>query len=199
MVGRRKRFPVFASRWDAALAFARARLSKGGRVAPKGNSVKTQGGEYTASGSGKRPIQVRRAAPGRLGEAGETAFLAALASAPNVRLACDTVGISHVAIYHRRKENDVFADRMDAALEHGYQRLETEMIESATASLDPNQLCHDWITGAIEAPSPLLRMSFEQICQMLGRHHRRVNMKQDCWAHNRRVYSAEETDAVITS
>ena len=99
VVGRRKRFPAFASRWDAALAFARAALQRGGgRVAPEGEGVKTQGGEYTVSGSGKRPTQVRRAAPGRLGKKGEIAFLAAPAATANIRLACDTVGVSHVAI-----------------------------------------------------------------------------------------------------
>ncbi len=194
---RRRHYPVFATRWAAAVAFAEAALAKGGLKGPEGESAKTLGGEYKVSKGVNRVLQVKRAPAGHITEAGERKFLEVLAATCNVRLACDTVGVSDGAIYLRRKEHDRFADRMDAALEHGYTRLETEMLESATASLDPSQL-RDWMDGTVELPSPLLRMSFEQVCMLLGMHHKHVRLKKDRFAHNRKETRAEETDAAIT-
>lgn len=195
---RRRHYPTFATRWAAAVAFAEAALAKSGRTSPAGTGAKTVGGEYKVSKGVNRQFQVKRAPKGHLTEAGERMFLEALAATANVNLACDVVGVSDGAIYLRRQKSDVFADKMDAALEHGYQRLELEMLEAATASLDATQLRGDWITGTLDAPSPLLRMSFDQVCLVLGMHRKRVTLGEDRRAHNRRVYRAEETDAAIT-
>ncbi len=70
------------------------------------------------------------------------------------------------------------------------------MLESAIASLDPSQLV-DWMDKTAELPSPLLQMSFEQVCLVLGLHRKRVVLKQDRFAHNRKETRAEETDAAI--
>lgn len=193
---RRRHYPVFATRWAAAVAFAEAALAKGGLKGPEGDGAKTVGGEYKVSKAVNRMLQVKRAPAGHITEAGERKFLEVLAATCNVRLACDTVGVSDGAIYLRRQASDLFADRMDAALEHGYERLEVEMLESATASLDPSQLVC-WMDKTVELPSPLLTMSFEQICLLLGMYRKRVALREDRRAHNRRVYRAEETDATI--
>ena len=195
---RRSKFPAFATRWDAALAYARAHLAKHGALPPQGASAKTQGGEYTVTKQRHGCLQVKRARAGHLTADGERMFLETLAATANVKLASDTVGISDTSIYSRRMKSDLFADKMDAALEHGYERLETEMLESATASLDPTQLMADWIEGATQRPSPLLRMNFEQVIIRLGLYRKRVTLREDRRAHNRRVYRAEETDAEIT-
>lgn len=195
---RRRENPAFATRWAAAVAFAQAALAKTGLKSPTGAGAKTVGGEYKVSKAVNRVLQVKRAPKGQLTEAGERMFLEALAATANVRLACDLVKINDAAIYLRRQKSDHFADKMDAALEHGYQRLELEMLESATASLDPTQLMHDWIDGTTQMPSPLLRMNFEQIITLLGLYRKRVVLGEDRRAHNRRETRAEDTDAMIT-
>ncbi len=116
---RRRIYPVFGNRWEAALAFARARLATGGATLPEGGTAKTLGGEYTVTKQRHGCLQIKRARAGQLTADGERMFLEALAATANVKLASDTVGISDTSIYQRRMKSDRFADEMDAALEHG--------------------------------------------------------------------------------
>src|SRR6476660_9022213 len=99
MQNRRAKHPGFALRWDAALAFAWARLS-----APKGPKAalrqaqdervgfRTQGGEMVICRRNDGKLQMRRAQPGKLTSEAEQAFLAALSATCNIRLAAAAVG-----------------------------------------------------------------------------------------------------------
>ncbi|WP_066800700.1 hypothetical protein [Sphingomonas soli] len=193
----RARFPDFASEWDAAIAFAEARLMEAGEVRADGEGAVTKGGEYCVRATRGRRIQVRRAKPGLLTPAGERTFLAHLAATANVRLSAAATGIGWNAIYARRRNAPGFAEQMDAALAEGYERLEMALVANAIASLDPAGR-DGWRADAGEMPEPLERMSLDNALLLLsyrrpaiieGRHHAHAGP---------RYATREETDAALT-
>lgn len=82
-----------------------------------------------------RKTQVIRTSGKRWSQAAEAAFLEELAATCNVRAAAAAAGFSTTAIYRRRMQWPGFAAEWDKALEQGYVRLETLLIERATDSL----------------------------------------------------------------
>ena len=87
MQNRRAKHPGFALRWDAALAFAWARLNSKGPLSPtplpqggEGLSFRTLGGEMVICRRNDGKLQMRRAQPGKLTIEAEQAFLAALSA-----------------------------------------------------------------------------------------------------------------------
>lgn len=82
--------------------------------------------------NGKTKIIRARA---RWSDKAEAIFLEDLAATCNVRAAAAAAGFSTTAIYRRRMHDPGFAAAWQAALEQGYARLETRLVELATASL----------------------------------------------------------------
>ncbi len=195
----RLRYPAFATQWDAALGYARAMLAKAGPLPPHTSAPKTMGGEYAVRRGKNGEMQVRRAPAGRLSDAGETAFLRELAGTCNIALACRTVGISPSNILRRRQRSDQFADRMDAALAQGHERLEFALMEAALCSTAPDEMAGIWEELGVDAPSPLTTMSFDQVIISMGLHRKRVVLGEKRRSPHRRDTTAEETDAAITA
>lgn len=172
---RRRRWPDFASEWDAAVGFAEAHLLAKGAVPPQGDAAVTRGGEYSVRATRGRRMQVRRAKPGLLTPAGERLFLAHLAATANVRLSAAATGIGWNAIYARRRNSASFAREMEAALAEGYDRLELALLANAIASLEPDGTdLAEWRDAADAMPGPLERMSPQTAVQLLG--YRRPNI-----------------------
>jgi len=140
---------------------------------------------------------VRRSHPGELTEQGEALFLQTLAATCNIRLASEAVGVGAPAIHARRLRSDQFADRMDAALAQGHERLEFALIKSAMYSLAPDEMAKGWAELGVEPPSPLTVMTFDQVIISMGLHMKRVVLGEKRRAHNERMSTAEETDAAI--
>lgn len=65
----------------------------------------------------------------------EKIFLEHLAATCNVSAAADACGFSTVAIYNRRMKWPGFAEAWAKAVEQGFARIETQLIETASASL----------------------------------------------------------------
>lgn len=199
LASRRKRYPDFAQQWDAALAFAQARLGGGGGTtvpAGEGEAAITRGGEFTVQRGKNRAIQVRRANPGRLTAAGERAFLATLAATANVRLAAAATGIGWSAIYHRRKTRAIFEREMKAALAEGYDRIELALLENAIQSLEPDGTdLAEWRDQAGAQPEPLARMTFAQALILLGHHRKTVRFGR--LHQSEKPATREETNAVL--
>lgn len=82
-----------------------------------------------------RKTQVIRTSGKRWSQAAERVFLEELAATANVRAAAAAAGFSTTAIYLRRMRCPGFAAQWQACLEQGYARLETRLVELATASL----------------------------------------------------------------
>lgn len=193
----RRRFPDFASEWDAAIAFAEAHLSEAGVVVPASEAARTQGGEYSVRASRGRKMQVRRAPPGLLTPAGERIFLAHLGATANVRLSAAATGIGWNAIYARRRNSSRFAAEMDAALAEGYDRLELALLAHAIASIEPDGTdLGAWRPQADALPEPLERMRAADALLLLG--YRRTNIVEGRRHKFHVAYASEaETDAAL--
>lgn len=126
---RRRHHPAFATRWDAALAVAQARLASGVGLPREGDALRTAGGEAVVVRLASGRLQVRRAHPGLVTKAAEQGFLLALAATANITLAAAAVGVAP-SVFHRRRDRDPgFAREMRAALAEGAARLREALIE----------------------------------------------------------------------
>ena len=103
--------------------------SKTNRTGPAGTSARRNGPAGTsARRNGKDGPQIIRTAGKRWSIEAEQLFLDHLSATCNVRAAAAHAGFSTVAIYKRRQREPVFARAWEAALEHGYTRLETALV-----------------------------------------------------------------------
>ncbi|MBN8830774.1 MAG: hypothetical protein J0G94_09145 [Sphingomonadales bacterium] len=74
----------------------------------------------------------------------EKVFLETLAATCNVRLSAAEVGFTAAALYRRRARWPAFKAAWDAAIEHGYARIEALLVERATDSVVRVELDGDW-------------------------------------------------------
>ena len=100
------------------------------------------GKERTARAPGRvvRPAingktQIARTSDARWSLRAERIFLAELAATCNVRAAAAAAGFSTTAIYNRRMRSAEFAAAWALALDQGYARIETALVELASARL----------------------------------------------------------------
>lgn len=164
MTKRRARDPGFATRWDAALAVAHARL------AATKDAQGTADHPVRLMRTTKGRLQMRRQRPGRLTREGEQAFLFALTACANVRLAAAAAGFSHSAFYYRAKTSSAFKREMQLALELGYERLEMALLaESCPDSAEDDA----WRSNA---PPPIPPMTADQAMTLLQMHYRTTQL-----------------------
>ena len=174
---RRPKCAAFAADWDAALAFAQARIADraqwraaGGRATPdEPNVVRLSNGR----------LQLRRQQAGHLTHAGEQAFLSALSATANVSLSAAAAGFSKVSIYNRRRTSPAFAREMRLALQMGYDRLELALL----ASFDPGSHADDaWRRND---PPPIPSMTVAQALHLMNLHQKEARLEAEP-AHIRR-------------
>src|SRR5947209_8957212 len=171
MQHRRRQHPAFALRWDAAAAFAQARLASGKKRASRlrgndGEGHRTLGGEPHLVRLKNGQLQMRRAQPGKLTREAEQAFLAALSATCNVTLAAAAVGSCFGAFNRRRKKDPAFAREMRMALRHGYEALELALVESG---LPASHEHGDWRHNDPPAMPP---MTVNQALQLMYLHQK---------------------------
>ncbi|MFL6759253.1 hypothetical protein [Sphingomonas sp.] len=171
MQHRRREHPAFALRWDAALAFAQARLARPLSPIPlpqggEGRSYRTKAGEPQLVRLKSGKLQMRRAQPGKLTHEAEQAFLAALSATCNMTLAAAAVGSCFGAFNRRRKKDPAFAREMRIALQRGYEALELALLESQR----PASHAHgDWRHNDPPAMPP---MTVNQALQLMYLHQK---------------------------
>lgn len=177
MQHRRKHHPVFATKWDAAIAAAHAALHEGGPQRPSvarrhpsdrarvaSETHRTKGGETVIIQNRDGTLQIRRAQPGKLTRECEQAFLAALSATCNVRLSAAAAGAAEAAFYRRRRRHAGFAREWQLALEAGYERLEMALMESFTPwSFEDDAWRHN-------EPPAIPQMTAAQALQLLHLH-----------------------------
>ncbi len=157
---RRNAHPAFAAEWDAALAFAAARLNA--NAAPSATDANAPRLIRTRAGH----LQLRAPARRQLTAEHEQAFLAALSATANIRLAAKAAGFSHSAFYARRDASPAFAREMRMALKTARERIEMALIES----FDPASARDDaWRRND---PPPIPSMTPEQAIMLLQLHDR---------------------------
>lgn len=174
MQHRRRVQPGFAARWDAALAFAEARLAgcerTGPRPSPGSSGHRTAGGEVTIVRSRNGKPQVRRAQAGKLTREAEQAFLAALSATCNMTLAAAAVGANPHAFYRRRRRCPAFAREVRLALQMGYDRLEEALLEAGVAGSHEHD---DWRRNDPPAMPPI---SANQALQLMYLHQKEARL-----------------------
>lgn len=183
---RRARSAAFAAEWDAALAYATARLNAGQEPAPQGKGPRTAGGELVVTRLKSGRLQVRPAAPGRMKKAAEQAFLAALGATANIRLAARAAGFAHSSFYARASRNRAFAREMRLALSQGCERLEEALLAgSAPASYRDDGWRHN-------DPLPVPSMTAAEALHLLAQHWKTVKLG---WEAPHRRRRRNETEA----
>ena len=100
----------------------------------------------------------------RWSDASEAIFLNHLAATCNVTWAAKQAGFTEMTAYYHRRKDAGFAHRWDAALDHGYARLEIELVRTAT----------DYLAGfTIDPDTPIRPMTVREAILILGMHRRR--------------------------
>mgnify|MGYP001478952089 CR=1 FL=1 len=178
-IKRKRLYPAFATRWDAALVAAQAALKLGGGSRPPiGKALRTSGGEATVAKGRNGKLQIRRALPGRITREAEQEFLRALAASANIRLSAAATGFSWSAFYARKLMSPTFAIEMQQALAVGHDRLEMALIQSAVHGLGGGE-DSAWRDAAIE-DNPIPPMTVEQAMQLLHYHRKTVRLGAAC-------------------
>ena len=195
-IKRKRLYPAFATRWDAALVAAQAALKLGGGSRPPGGkALRTSGGEATVAAGKNGKLQIRRALPGRVTRHAEQAFLRALAASANIRLSAAATGFSWSAFYARKLASPAFANEMEQALSMGHARLELALIESAVQSLEGGE-DSAWRDTPIE-DNPIPPMTASQAIQLLQYHRNAV--RREGKRHDKRWTRAEDIEEVYKS
>lgn len=94
-------------------------------------------------------------------------FFGELAASCNAKASAAAAGFSSATVYEHRKKCPEFASRWQAALEHGYDRLELALLESANASLAPEP----W-----DNERPIPPLTVEQVIKVLKLHQASVKL-----------------------
>jgi hypothetical protein len=176
---RRAKCAVFATQWDGAILACHAALRLGGGERPaQGLKLRTEGGEIVVGRTRGGRLQLRRAPPGRMTEAGERYFCRALAASANVRLSAAAAGFTHSAFYQKRKKRPAFAREMKISLTIGYDRIEGAAIERTLQALNGNDPETAWLADMI-AGNPLPPLTFDQAFQQLCFHRNTVRLDGD--------------------
>jgi len=192
---RRARCPLFAQRWDAAIAAAHARFHEYGpgtvAFSRKGNcphpSPRTLGGELVVGRTRGGRLQLRRAPAGWMTKAGEQNFFRALSVTANVRLSAAAAGFSHSAFYNRNRTRPVFAREMRLALRQGFESVESAALAAGLAgSYEDDAWRHN-------DPPPIPPMTPGQAIQLLALHEKSVRQSWDQPHRRRRRHEPWDT------
>lgn len=112
--------------------------------------------ETHIDGGNRRRVQRVRIKPGGWTKARRTAFLKALAETCNVSLSTELAGMRGKSAYDLRKRDPAFARLWEEALDIGYDRLETLLLQRAIEGVndvDVPALVDDAPAGGGDAPA----------------------------------------------
>lgn len=138
-----------------------------------------------------RRIQVKRVRSNGWTKARRAAFLAELAQSCNVGRALVVAGMSGSTAYQLRRRDPEFAAQWQAALEIGYERLETALLRRALEA-----------AGAVEiddAAEPVEKMTVEQAIGFLNKHRASIQLghAKARRSQAREVATQQEVDAIL--
>jgi hypothetical protein len=115
--------------------------------------------------AGKDGPQVVRTCGKRWSDEAEGVFLDHLAASCNVTAAADACGFTTAAVYKRRRRDPAFAQRWQAALVQGAERLNALLLQRAIEALDG---------FAPDPDTPIPEMTVKDALAILGHHRREV-------------------------
>jgi hypothetical protein len=145
-----------------------------------------------------RPVQAKTGKPGGWTKAKREAFLVELAASCNIVRAAALVGMGQSGAYRLRKREPDFAAQWQAALEIGYERLETALVRRALEAV--GETAGEFPVEALDERSePVEKMTVDQAIRILTFHRESIRQGQARTrkAQARHVATQEETDAAL--
>lgn len=141
-----------------------------------------------------RPVQAKKGREGGWTKAKRTAFLTELAASCNIRRASHAAGMTPSGVYLLRRRDAVFAEAWQAALEIGYERLETALVRRALEAVGDID-----IDPADERAELVEKMTVEQAIRILRQHRESIRQGQPRERRQaaRDVATQEGTDAAL--
>ncbi|PZQ23594.1 MAG: hypothetical protein DI569_03895 [Sphingopyxis macrogoltabida] len=141
-----------------------------------------------------RPVQAKAGKPGGWTKAKREAFLVELAASCNIVRAAALVGMRQSGAYRLRKREPAFAAQWQAALEIGYERLETALVRRALETVG------EFPVEAIdERRESVDKMTVDQAIRILTFHRESIRQgkARTRRPQGRQVATQEETDAAL--
>lgn len=145
-----------------------------------------------------RPVQAKAGKPGGWTKAKREAFLVELAASCNIVRAAALVGMGQSGAYRLRKREPAFAAQWQAALEIGYERLETALVRRALEAV--GETVGEFPVEALDQRSePVEKMTVDQAIRVLTFHRESIRQGQARTRKTqaRHVATQEETDAAL--
>ncbi|MGN6690813.1 MAG: hypothetical protein ACTHJU_07720 [Sphingopyxis sp.] len=145
-----------------------------------------------------RALQAKTGKPKGWTKAKREAFLVELAASCNIVRAAALVGMGQSGAYRLRKREPDFAAQWQAALEIGYERLETALVRRALEAV--GETIGDFPGEALDQPGePVEPMTVDQAIRILTFHRESIRQgrARTRRAQPRHVATQEETDGVL--
>ncbi|WP_374526631.1 hypothetical protein [Sphingopyxis sp.] len=145
-----------------------------------------------------RPVQAKAGKPGGWTKAKRETFLVELAASCNIVRAAALAGMGQSGAYRLRKREPDFAAQWQAALEIGYERLETALVRRALEAV--GETAGEFPVEALDERSePVEKMTVDQAIRILTFHRESIRQGQARTrkAQARHVATQEETDAAL--
>jgi hypothetical protein len=143
----------------------------------------------------RRPVQLRRVPRTGWTKAKREVFLATLADSCNVKKAAAAAGMAPSGVYQLRKRDPAFGELWAEALELGYERLETALLEHALIGVNAIDVPSVMDAAAEGAPDLVSPGAFQVALAVLTKHRQGVDGKP-VTRRGRRSTPAE-TDAAL--
>lgn len=141
-----------------------------------------------------RPVQAKAGRPGGWTKAKRETFLAELAASCNIRRACAAVGMAATSPYRLRQRDAGFARAWQAALEVGYERLESALVARALEAV--GEIAFDTLDERVALVG---KMDVDQAIRILNfqRESVRQGQARGRRPQQRQIATQEETDAAL--
>jgi len=141
-----------------------------------------------------RPVQAKMGRANALTKAKRDLFLAELAASCNIRRASTAAGVWAASAYKLRQRDAEFAKAWQAALDIGYERLETALVARALEAV--GEIDFDTLD---ERVALVEKMTVDQAIRILGQHRESIRQGQARGRkpQARQIATQEETDGVL--
>lgn len=141
-----------------------------------------------------RPVQVKSGRMRDWTKTKQSAFLTELAASCNIRRATAAVGMAPTSAYRLRDRDADFARALQAALQAGYERLETALLARALEVV--GEIDFDTLD---ERVALVEKMTVDQAIRILVQHREsvRIGEARGRRSQARHVATQEETDAAL--
>ncbi len=148
-------------------------------------------GETRITVAKNRPLQRRIKTHGWT-EARRREFLQLVAASCNIEASCAAVEMTKNGFYALRARDPAFSEQFRIAMLAGYERLETELLRKAIATVEDGPICDD---GRGEATAG--QLTIDQAIRLLDRHKATLHGKGIANSEAQYRATQAETDAAL--